>query len=209
MSEQDKSFQKRHVAYKVKISDILNSNFAKDELSAGYVKLNNIDVSRVNIIGTLVYKAEQEGYASTVIDDGTGRILLRSFENVSIFSKIDVSDIVLVVGRIREFNNEKYLIPEILKKINIEWLNIRKLELMKNDNVVNGRFTSKGVSEEVSADINEDVFLLIKKLDNGDGVSIEDLIKSSNNDRVESIINRLLESGDIFEIKPGKLKVLE
>ena len=43
---------------------------------------------------------------------------------------------------------------------------------------------------------------------------VPNLVKSEKNlytynDKAESIINKLLENGDIFEIKPGKLKVLE
>lgn len=202
-SEQ-KPFQKRQVAFKVKISDILSKNFTKDEFSAGYIRLNEVNVSRVNIIATIVYKSEDLSYASAVIDDGTGRILLRTFGNEKFFSNIGVGDIVLVIGRIREFNNEKYILPEILKKVNIRWLNARKLELgkkvMKNSN-------NNIIGEEKIFD--EEVYLLIKKLDNGDGVSIDDVIKSSNNSDVEKILNKLLANGDIFEIKPGKIKVLE
>src|SRR3989344_7402622 len=126
---EQKTFQ-RQVAYKVKISDILNGNFVKEEFSAGYVKLSGKNVSRVNIIATVVYKAEQSSTASAVIDDSTGKVLLRSFENNDIFSKVDIGDVVLVIGKIREFNNERYVVPEILKKVsNTEWMNVRKLEV--------------------------------------------------------------------------------
>ena len=128
---EQKSFQKRQVAYKVWISDILNSNFMKDETSAGYIKINEVVVSRVNLIATVVYKADQEqNLSSVMIDDGTGKILLKSFENFAAFSKVDVGDMILLVGRIREFSNEKYIMPEILKKLNdIGWMIVRKLEL--------------------------------------------------------------------------------
>src|SRR3989344_4182018 len=120
----------RQIAYKLRIADILEGQFTKDDISAGYIKLNGINISRVNVISTLVYKQEQAGnYSSAVIDDGTGKISLRSFEPDA-FSKVDVGDILLVVGRIREFNNEKYVIPEITRKLeSIEWLNLRRLEL--------------------------------------------------------------------------------
>ena len=106
---EQKSFQ-RQVAYKIRISDILNGSFIKDEISAGYIKLNDANVSRVNIIATVVYKAEQPSTSNALIDDGTGKILLRSFENSRIFSKADVGDAVLLIGKIREFNNERYIV---------------------------------------------------------------------------------------------------
>lgn len=206
---EQKTFQ-RQIAYKVRISDILSQSFAKDELSAGYIKLNNVNVSRVNIIAAVVYKSEDLSYASSVIDDGTGRISLRSFENQSAFSKTDVGDVILIIGKIREFNNEKYILPEILKKMNnIEWLNVRKAELKKVVLIGNGSTPAVGSNSAEDAGINDELYSLIKRLDKGDGVSIDDVIMGSNNSDAEKILNKLLENGDIFEIKPGKIKVLE
>lgn len=199
--------KKRQIAYKVLIFNILNGIFSKDELYVGYIKLNNKNISRVNLIATVVDKAEYSSYSSIMIDDGTGRIPLRTIENNQFFSKIDVSDVVLVIGRIREFNNERYVMPEVIKKINSSWLNVRRFEQSQSfDNKI-----IEHTTEETNTDsnINETIYLLIKKMDAGDGVAIDDVIKNSNNSEAERIIYKLLENGDIFEIKPGKLKVLE
>ncbi len=206
---QQKPFQKRQVAYKVRISDILSRNLTKDEFSAGYLKLKNNNVSRVNVIATVVYKPENSsGYNNAVIDDGTGKILLRSFENMNAFSKIDVGDTVLVIGKIREFNSEKYIMPEILKKLNnFMWMNVRELELRKGVDFDNyPKSEIKAPAEEVN---NEEICSIIRKLDNGDGAFVEDVIKNLKHDAAEKMLNKLLEKGNIFEIKPGKLKVLE
>src|SRR3989338_1031194 len=197
MSElEQKTFQKRQIACKVNILDILNgTNF-----------------SRVNIIATLVYKSEDLNYDSAIIDDGGGRILVRGFEKSNIFSNVDVGDVVLVVGKIRDFNNERYIIPEILKKVeDAGWMNVRKLELRKSSVVIEDTTKDKngGLIEDIKLDNHAEVYDLIKKLDEGDGVLIDDVIKSSKIGDAEEIINRLLENGDIFEIKPGKLKILE
>ena len=208
---EQKSFQKRQVAYKVWISDILNSNFMKDETSAGYIKINEVVVSRVNLIATVVYKADQEqNLSSVMIDDGTGKILLKSFENFTAFSKIDVGDMVLAVGRIREFSNEKYIMPEILKKLNdIGWMAVRKLELKYHILAEQKEEKIDGTDKNLSANASEQIYTLIKKFDTGDGADIDEIIKNSDLNDAESIINRLLENGDIFEIKPGRVKVLE
>ena len=209
-SEQ-KTFQKRQVAYKVRISDILNSNFMKDELSAGFIKINDIVVSRVNLIATVVYKTEEEQNPNNVmIDDGTGKIILKTFEAFLPFSKIDVGDMVLVIGKIREFKNEKYIIPEILKKLhNSLWNNVRQFELKDLALVEQKEEKLEEVVENILPTSSENIYLLIKEIDAGDGVDIDDIIKKSGLDDAESVINRLLENGDIFEIKPGRVKVLE
>ena len=197
MSElEQKIFQKRQIAFKVSILDILNG----------------MNISRVNIVATLIYKSEDLNYDSAIIDDGGGRILVRGFEKSNIFSNVDVGDVVLVVGKIRDFNNERYIIPEILKKVeDAGWMNVRKLELRKSSVVIEDKTKDKngGLIEDIKLDNHAEVYDLIKKLDEGDGVLIDDVIKSSKIGDAEEIINRLLENGDIFEIKPGKLKILE
>ena len=209
MPELEKTFQKRQVAYKVRVSDILNSNFVKDETSAGYVKINDVIVSRVNLIATIVYKAEQE-QNNAMIDDGTGKIILKSFENFASFSKVDVGDLVLVIGRIRQFNNENYIVPEILRKLNdVSWINVRRLELKDHTIIEQKEEKIEEAVENGAPNSSEKIYSLIKKMDSGDGTDIDEVIKQSGLNDAEQIVNRLLENGDIFEIKPGRVKVLE
>ena len=98
MPELQKNFQ-RQVAYKLRISDILSGAFIKDGSSAGYIMLNDAKASRANVIATVVYKSESHNFANAIIDDGTGKISLRAFERLDFFSKVDVGDTVMVVGR--------------------------------------------------------------------------------------------------------------
>lgn len=208
---EQKTFQKRQVAYKARISDVLNGTLTKDGFSNN-IKLNGIDASRVNIIATLIYKSEEPSFASAVIDDGTSRISLRAFENKNIFSKIDVGDLVLVIGKAREFNNERYLMPEIAKKLNdIAWMEARKAEL-RNTPIEIRRESDVGPvldAASVEPEINQQMCMLVRSLDNGNGVSVEEVIKKSGKNEAEKILSKLLENGDIFEVMPGRLKVLE
>ena len=210
MPETEKTFQKRQVAYKARVSDILNSGFAKDDMSAGYIKLNGLNVSRVNVIASIILKSgDGMSYNSAMIDDGTGKIILRTFENTNLFSGVDVGDIVLVVGKIRVYNNERYIFPEIVKKLEkTEWMSLRKIELKNNIIEVDNPAAEEIVDDPIQ-NTNQEVYILIKRLDSGEGASIEEVISESKNPDAEKIIGRLLENGDVFEIRPGKLKVLE
>jgi len=202
-------FQKRNVACKARISDILSGRFVKDDASAGYVIIGDLNVYRVNVIANFVYKSEQANSSSAVIDDGTGKISLRAFENKNIFSNADIGDFVLVIGRVREFGNERYIMPEIVKKLtDFEWASLRKLEL-KNINFETVKIKDETPAVESPQAASEEVYLLIKSLDNGDGADFDDVIKNSKNSDAEQAISRLLENGDVFEVKPGKLKILE
>lgn len=211
MPEDQKTFQKRQIAYKARICDILNGGFARGDFSSGYIRVNNVDVSRVNIIATVVYKPEHTAnYGSVIVDDGTGRISLRSFNDGNVFLKSNIGDVILIIGRVREFNNERYISSEIFKKINnIDWVNVRKLELSSNT-TSNVELKNETVTHfDMPTKVYEEVLSLIKKLDDGDGVLVDDVINNYNKNNAEVAISKLLESGNIFEIRPGKLRVLE
>lgn len=209
MSELQNAVRKRNVAIKVKVSDIAAGNLVRDGVSSPYVKISGIAASRINIIAVLVYKSEESGYASAIIDDGSGRVSLRAFEDKNMLSKVDVGDIVLVVGRIREFGSEVYVLPEILKRLaDTGWANVRKLEL---ERILSPKKMGAEVEKvhEESSSANYRIYSLIKEIDTGEGVSVDDIIKISGIVEAERALNMLLENGDVFEVKPGKLKVLE
>ncbi|MBS3095830.1 hypothetical protein J4480_00150 [Candidatus Woesearchaeota archaeon] len=214
MPETEIRFQKRQVAHKVGICDVLKGDFIKDELSAGYIKLNDSMVSRVNVIAVIVDKSEAAGNSSVIIDDGTGRILLKSFDGAGLFSGLDVGDVVLTVGRIREFNSERYIVPELLKKTgNTLWMAARKLELEKRGYLreagKDANAADRNIDVSIDLPASDEIYSLIKDLDNGEGVSFDEIIGKFKGSEAENAINKLLENGNIFEIRPGRLKVLE
>lgn len=216
--------QKRLVAYKARIKDLLDGRYVKEEgWNPNYVEAKGRKISRVNLIGTIVSKEDIDRFQSLVLDDGTGKINARSFEKNPLIDSLDIGDVVLVVGRPREYGSERYVLIEIIKKIeNKKWILYRKAELEKEvfdsgeDSVpehaetaaVNAveemRVVSENVSEESSA---EKILKRIKALDLGEGAEFESVVKGI--DEGEKIVGMLLKEGDIFEIKPGRLKVLE
>lgn len=210
---EQQAIQKRQVAYKVRVKDILDGVYVKEEgWQPNYVDMEGGKVSRVNLIGTIVLKIDA---SNIVLDDGSGKIPLRVFENNVFFEKIDVGDVVLVIGKPREFGSEKYIMPEILRKVeDTGWIDVRKNELKLNKTPdINPKKEGKKDVEEIAEDVKEDpyekVFNLIKKMDNGDGVDVEEVVNSIVGNDAEKIVQKLLENGEVFEVKRGKLKVLE
>lgn len=201
----EKQQQKRQVAYKVRIKDILDGEYIKEEgWMPNYIRLiDGAKVSRVNIIGTIVLKTDEQNYKSVLIDDGSGKLPVRSFEKYELFDGVGIGDVVLIIGRPREFG-EKYIVPEIIKKIDDQaWIELRKLELKKPDLKVSEEKVDVAVSPA------DKIFGLIKEADKGTGVDVEDIIRKSNISEAEKIIRSLLEEGEIFELKPGRVKILE
>lgn len=216
MVEEERRTQKRQTACKVRIKDVLNSKYVKNEgFNPNYLEINSKEVSRVNIIAVIVDKSGISNYKALEIDDGTGKISARAFENGVSLDNINVGDVVLVIGRPREFSSEKYVLIETIKKTDSAWAKVRKLELERENLEEYSAAQVNTVSNEnnlVEENIVDDspankVIKLIKELDKGDGVAIEDILSKNIND-ADKIIDMLLKEGDIFEIRPGRLKVL-
>ena len=213
MPEEEQKFQKRQTAFKLSIREILNAKYVKAEgLIPNYLDFNSKEVSRVNIIGVIVEKTDSGNYKTITVEDGTGKISARIFEGNKLLEKIDVGDVALIVGRPREFSEEKYILIETIKKISPEWARVRKIEIMRQEN--NNSADSYNApehqlnQEEIMPSPKSKIVKLIREMDKGDGVSIDDLLSIGINGLDESI-KKLLKGGDIFEMGRGKLKVLE
>ncbi|MBL7055533.1 hypothetical protein ISS07_01330 [Candidatus Woesearchaeota archaeon] len=201
---EEQSFQ-RQTAIKIRIEDILSSNYKKnDGFNPNYVELNNKKISRVNVIGVLLEKYGFDKQKRLLVDDGTGRLSIRSFEGLENFDEFNVGDVVMIVGRPREFSEEKYVLVEIIKKINPLWAKVRSMEL---GSAKKEKIDEPILDEEVvESNPKDKIIKLIKKFDSGNGASIEDVSLEEGSDR---LVETLLKEGEVFEVKPGKLKVLE
>ena len=244
MEKTTTTFQDRQTALKIPICDIVSSRYIKtsEEFQANYVLTTFQEkVSRVNILGVVLsVDTSNPTGGSFVLDDGTGKITVRSFEVVEALATLPIGSIVQIVGKPRTFNNSIYLILEVLTKItDPRFIQIRKLEwkLMtaKRGELPPNPFLSPEVpppqkSEDLSfsekSSIEEDekvvddvpseneknsfevLIDLIKEHDTGEGVDIEKLLTLYDGDG-EKLVKILLEEGEIFEIKPGRVKVLE
>ena len=200
-------FQKRQTACKIRVRDILSSRYIKTEgMEPNYLEVGARHISRVNILGTIVEKSGINNYTSITIDDGSGRISARIFDDKISLSNAEIGDVVSLIGKPREFSSEKYIIIEAVKKFDSAWAKVRSLELRKNGSYN----TEEIVANDESIDLSpkNEIIRAIKDLDEGDGVLIESIL-SKGIGGAGKIISNLLKEGGIFEVKPGKLKVLE
>jgi RPA family protein len=179
------------------------------------------------VIGTVVQKDSSDSYQSITIDDGTGVINIRGFEDRSkLFEGISVGDAVMIMGRPRQFGSQVYMAPEIVRRImDRRWIDVRMLELPAtalpsaeevasakapalsgDDSVeeidISSRSDTKGIG------LPQKVLAQIRELDKGEGASYDDVAQRLG-DQAEAVIKMMMEQGELFEIKPGKLKVLE
>jgi RPA family protein len=206
--------QKRQIAYRLKISDIISGTYVKEEgWIPNYIISNNKKISRVNIIAIVISKIEEGPYSGLVVEDFSGKISVREFGEAKTIPKINVGDAVIIIGKIREFSNAKYIVPEIIRKISdLRWLEIRKNELGTDQKTEEFVEEVLDESEEVviaEKEEDNDLISLIKKLDKGDGADVSEIIRLSDVDNAEKAIQSLIKNGDVFEVKAGKVKVLD
>ncbi len=207
---------KKNVACKTKIITLINGELVKKSgWEPSYVQSEKGNIYRASIIATIVSLGE--GVA--VIDDGSASIPLRAYsEAASKLATLSVGDLVLVIGRPRHWEDETYLVPEIIKKVDdARWKSVWEKECgtcqapaSAKTSPEPGPATNEPIPEKKDKkNPYEEILAGIADLDKGEGADIDAVLALTGVSEGEKIIRNLLEEGEIFQISPGKIKVLE
>ncbi len=197
--------RKRNVAYKLRIGDILNGKPYRAEGKFLFLELGEKKVVRVNILANCIDKFVQEGekkYASVTIDDASGQIRLKVFgDDVEIVKDILQGDTLQIIGNVREWNDELYIIPEIVKKVDPRWLLVRKLEIQES---------RKDIPAESSNELKDVIMSKIKSSETDGGIDSDTIVMDveASPELINDEIKKLLEEGLIYEPRPGRLRYL-
>ena len=217
--------QTRQTAYKVWIRDILTSPYYKEggEWDPPYVIIQDKKISRVNLIATVVEKLfSDDGTGSLLLDDGSGVIKVRTWEgDVTLFKEVVNGDLALVIGKVRQYNGETHITPEMVRVLQErEWAKVRKLELErefpsseeKKVVIVQSApsYTQPFIQQPVlSAQhaLRQKILMFIGKQEE---VRYDDIVLSSGvtADETSRTINELLKEGEIYQSRPGFLKII-
>ncbi|MBW3019300.1 hypothetical protein KY329_03905 [Candidatus Woesearchaeota archaeon] len=183
----------RHTAVRAWVADIHAGRYARQDDILNYVELGDGQrLFRACIMGLVV------GIDDCVwVDDGTGSIAVRAFDGSF---DADIGSCVMVVGRPREFGGQKYLMGEIIRKHDQKWFDVWKQSVHRV--VAIGRDVKEDSSNET------DIVDLVRSLDQGEGADYDAVVSKIGSGGEDRIVH-LLAVGELFETKPGKLKVLE
>jgi RecG-like helicase len=197
--------KKRNIAYKLRIGDILKSKPIINEAKFLHAELGDKKIVRVNIIANVVDKFSSSGekkYASLTLDDASGQMRLKAFgDDVLIIEKFSQGDTLQVIGMLREYNSELYILPEIAKSVDPKWLLIRKLEIQG---------ARKDIPLKSNAPVRDIILEKIRISEKDQGVDIDILIMEieASPNLINQEIKKLLEEGLIYEPRPGRLRYL-
>ncbi|MCK4650085.1 hypothetical protein KAT36_02530 [Candidatus Pacearchaeota archaeon] len=207
MVENTGEIRKRNVAYKLRIGDILKGVPMMNEGKFLFLELGDRKVVRVNLLANCVDKFVQEGeksFASLTVDDASGQLKLKVFgEDIDRVKNIMQGETLQIIGNMREWNGEIYMIPEIVKKVDARWLLVRKLEIQnarkdlvvdeKGDNSLKNQILDKIKEKESDGGIDRDVLVM----------DVE-----ASPEAIEGEVKKLLEEGLVYEPRPGRLRYL-
>ncbi|MFX1597448.1 MAG: OB-fold nucleic acid binding domain-containing protein [Promethearchaeota archaeon] len=237
------SFKKRATAFKLNISDIIYGTYHKSEEGNFLDTRYGLKILRTHIMATVIEKFEsnsestpsdatRKDYATLTVDDGTGVIRIKAWqEDTNLIKSINIGDIIDIVGRIREYEDELYLMPEAINKVvDPNWELVHELEIIeakreylparpapsksemaeedtKDSYIVRELETTEETKAEMESKVSLQgtLFELVERY-RENGVSAEDLFQElsefSKKDIKGALIS-LIKEGAIYEPRPG------
>ena len=205
-SQPDQQF-KRHIAYKLRIGDVLAGKVILDSERFRFLEYQDKQIVRVNVIANIVDKfiqeSEEKKYAFITLDDASGQIRVKVFgDDLKKFEPFSQGDTIMVIGLLRQWSNEIYIIPEIIKKKEPQYLLVRKLELDLEK--------PKILPSDKITEFKEKLLAFIKKEEGNGGAETEKIILElkESPEIINQEIKKLLEDGVIYEPRPGIVRYL-
>ncbi|GCC10931.1 hypothetical protein IPdc08_00972 [archaeon] len=209
----------RKTATKVRIKDLVEGEFIKTEgdMEPNYVVTSLSEmVSRVRVMGVVVSKfiSEDDKYVIVTLDDSSEITSARSFIDTDILKGIEVGETIDVVGKVKEYQEQIYILPEVVYIIeDPNWELVRRLELVIKDKTLGKKPSSKAVEDKVEFEgeaLRDRVLEVIKTGDEGEGVKYVTVVKETGikEEDLDKIINDLLVEGEIYEPKIGRFKIM-
>lgn len=228
-------YKKRETAHKLRIGDILLGTPIVEDIpqevspdptqavAAGatkerfrFLEIGDRRVVRINLIANVIETYNSEGekkYSSVTIDDATGQIRIKAFgEDVNMLTNLSQGDTITIIGVLRSYNREIYIMPEIIRKTDPKYLLVRKLEIEGKKALAQSQSdpAAPKSTDDVKS-VRDQVVEAIRAENDSGGVSTESLIlkiKSASPELINSEIMKLLEDGMVYEPRPGMVRWL-
>ena len=228
---------KRSTAYRIRLKNIVNSPYeTREGFNPSVIKFNNLEISRVNVIASIVgkYLTDDQNYCAITLDDGSETIRVKNFgAEVGVIKELNVGDIVRIIGKVKEYNEEKYIAGEISKVLNPNWIIVNEIELSNQKQTTTDTSTTDSInkvietktnsseneeiisisseSSDSESSIKQKILQYLKNNDNGTGVIMDQIMTSLDvsSEEVKDSLYELLKVGEIYEPKKGILKILD
>ncbi|UCD02844.1 MAG: hypothetical protein JSV63_03615 [Candidatus Aenigmatarchaeota archaeon] len=210
----------RQTAKKVRIVDVVSGEWVKKEgMEPSYIITPlKENISRMKIAGTVVGKftSEDGNFSSVTIDDSTATIRAKLWREIALLNDVNMGDIVSLIGKVREYEGEIYVVPEMIRKITPDEEALARLDILRGlkgqrqpqPRHAGGHLQQPPPEEPrpEESDLRKNILTVIEQ--NEDGIKYGDLIAQvgAPEEGMEAVINELLGEGVCYEPTPGKIK---
>jgi len=206
----------RMTAVRACVSDIVNGRY-DEENGPHVVSPHGVELRRVVVLGFVVNKYTGDGnFASITIDDGTETIRAKAWgTEAALLENTPEDKLMLVVGKIREYEDETYIVPEITQEVgNSNTMTVHLLERYramltragistletppeeqsqlqsKSDDTVSTESTLESYPDEgdTAATLSEKILQFIQNSAGKDGITMQEIFEyfvSKGEDKVE------------------------
>jgi RPA family protein len=223
--------QERITAVRASIADIINGNF-RDDNGAHVISPYGVELRRVVLIGFVISKFQKnvdndgKRFESITLDDGSETIRIKVWgeEDAVLLDGVKENILALVVGKVRKFEDEVYIIPEIVREIKDP--NFMSLHLMEryqailklsgvtmpvvaeSDQQTITQSTSSSKASTVTG-LSKKILNYIELNANPEGVHIKDIVaffepKGHESTEIQLKVFDLIGDGFIREIDPAR-----
>ncbi|NHI83483.1 MAG: hypothetical protein EAX81_04205 [Candidatus Thorarchaeota archaeon] len=143
--------RERMTAVRSNVADIVNGTFGSEN-GPHVISPYGVELRRVALVGFIIDRYVGQGnFASITIDDGTETIKAKAWgTEASALEKIEANKLALFVGKIREYESEIYLVPEIIRELDDP--NYMSLHLMERYHAL---LTRSGITSPITSDLEE------------------------------------------------------
>ena len=209
----------RQTAYLCTAQQLIEGDYVRKEgWEPSYMVTEAGALSRARLAGILVSAPPAE----LVVDDGTANIPLRTLSAPP--QDIPVGAPVLVIGRPRTQGDQAYLLVEAIHRLSSPaWVQFYKEHLDEFQRFIPAPPEPEASPEAVPPLPQEtpdpgtptpppskapSLIGLIRELDPGDGAPVDEVIAKAG-DGGEEKLRVLIAEGEVFELRAGRVKVLE
>ncbi len=223
--------RERMTAVRASISDITSGTFSNDN-GPYVISPFGVELRRVVIVGFVVDKFYREGddtgkkrFESITVDDGTDTIGVKVWgeDDAVVLEGVKENILALVIGRIREYNNEVYIMPEIVRELSDP--NYMSLHLLERYRAILNRsgisqadtleqqqelLTTKP-STAVSGKLANDIIAYVRLEAPPEGIPLKDIVayfekKGQDSEKVQTKVFNLVAEGALNEVSIGQFR---
>lgn len=221
--------RERMTAVRSSVSDIINGTYSDDN-GPHIISPFGVELRRVVIVGFVVNKFYREGddsgkkrFESVTIDDGTETIRVKVWgeEDATVLEGVKESILALVIGKVRKYEDEVYLVPEIVRELTDS--NYMSLHLMERYKAILNRSGVSMVdsmeqqqelltttpSKTVSGKLANDIIAYVRLEAPPEGLPLKDIVayfekKGQDSEKVQTKVFNLVAEGALNEVSIGQ-----